>query len=135
MPAICDDRGQFAAKNASRVGEKVDELPAEEFLRRFLQQILPDGFCRIRHYGLLANCVKRQRLAECRRFLGVWILVAEELPQTAAQSLQVLLGIDITRCPKCGSPLHCVTFSAPDTSPSPSCSQPTHCRGAPWDIS
>jgi len=39
---------------------KIDELPAGEFLHRFLQHVLPDGFCRIRHYGLLANCVKRQ---------------------------------------------------------------------------
>ena len=56
---------------------KVDTLPAAEFLQRFLQHVLPDGFCRIRHYGLLANCVKRQRLAlvaacwesTCRRSL------------------------------------------------------------------
>ncbi|MEI6186529.1 MAG: transposase, partial [Dehalococcoidia bacterium] len=37
---------------------KTDLLPAEEFLRRFLQHVLPDRFLRIRHYGLLANCVK-----------------------------------------------------------------------------
>jgi hypothetical protein len=86
--------------------QKVEELPAEEFLQRFLQHVLPDGFRRIRHYGLLANCVKQRRLAECRRLLGVRTSdSAVERPQTATQWLMILLGIDITRCPRCGGPL------------------------------
>ena len=40
-------------------------VPAEEFLHRFLQHVLPDRFLRIRHYGLLANRGKHQRLARC----------------------------------------------------------------------
>lgn len=116
--------------------QKVDELPAEEFLHRFLQHVLPDGFFRIRHYGLLANCIKSQRLAECRRLLGVRVSgVAEEPPQTAAQGLLVLLGIDITQCPRCGGRLHSVSFPALDTFPSPTCQRPA-CRGfPPWDTS
>jgi len=46
-------------------------LPAAEFIRRFLLHVLPDGFVRIRHYGYLANCHRRQKLATCRRLLGV----------------------------------------------------------------
>jgi len=116
--------------------QKVDELPAEEFLHRFLQHVLPDGFFRIRHYGLLANCIKSQRLAECRRLLGLRVSgVAEEPPQTAAQWLLVLLGIEITQCPRCGGRLHSVSFRAPDTFPSPTCQRPA-CRGfPPWDTS
>jgi hypothetical protein len=115
---------------------KVDELPAGEFLHRFLQHVLPDGFFRIRHYGLLANCVKRRKLGHCRRLLGAPVPVAaDEPPQTATQWMMLLLGIDITQCPQCGGRLQSVSFSALDTFPPPTCQQPA-CRGSPpWDTS
>jgi predicted Zn-ribbon and HTH transcriptional regulator len=82
-------------------------LPAEEFIRRFLMHVLPDRFMRVRHYGLLANRGKRERLAQVRRLLGVGLppKPREEPPQTAAQWLQALLGIDLDRCPCCGEVL------------------------------
>jgi hypothetical protein len=86
---------------------KTDLLPAEEFLRRFLQHILPDRFLRIRHYGLLANRVKKKQLARCRQLLGVRPPpTADEPPSTAADWMRLLLGIDITRCPCCGEQLY-----------------------------
>ena len=104
---------------------KVDTLPAEEFLQRFLQHVLPDGFCRIRHYGLLANCVKRQRLAICRRLLGVHVpAVVEEPPHTAAEWMEALLGIDITQCPQCGARLKVTRLPPLADSPSPACQPP-----------
>jgi uncharacterized protein (UPF0212 family) len=115
---------------------KVDELPAEEFLHRFLQHVLPDRFCRIRHYGLVANCVKSRRLAECRQLLGVRVpAVVEKPPQTAAQWLLVLLGIDITQCPQCGGPLHTVSFPALHTFPTQACQRPACLAFPPWDTS
>lgn len=115
---------------------KIDRLPAEEFLHRFLQHVLPDGFCRIRHYGLLANCVKRQRLAQCRRLLGHSTPPLDDpSPQTAAQWLQVLLGIDITQCPQCGGHLHTTWFAAPSGSPSACSQEPAFRRFTPWDTS
>ncbi len=53
-------------------------LSAEEFLRRFLQHVLPKAFVKIRHYGLLAGRDREARLALCRRLL---------LPATVAASL------------------------------------------------
>jgi len=41
-------------------------LSAEEFMRRFLLHVLPSGFHRIRHYGLLANAARRHNLARAR---------------------------------------------------------------------
>jgi hypothetical protein len=46
-------------------------LEADEFMRRFLLHVLPGGFHRIRHYGLLANPVRRENLAKARELLNV----------------------------------------------------------------
>ena len=56
-------------KHAQR--QKVMTLSADEFLRRFLMHVLPDGFQRIRHYGLLGNRHRAKNLARCRELLGV----------------------------------------------------------------
>jgi putative transposase/transposase-like zinc-binding protein len=45
-------------------------LEAAEFMRRFLLHVLPPGFVRIRQFGLLANRVRKQKLALCRSLLG-----------------------------------------------------------------
>jgi len=47
------------------------ELPAEEFIRRYLVHVLPSGFVRIRYYGLYAAARRKQSLARCRELLGV----------------------------------------------------------------
>jgi Putative transposase len=46
-------------------------LEAGEFIRRFLLHVLPDGFHRIRHYGLFANGHRADKLALCRKLLKV----------------------------------------------------------------
>ena len=50
---------------------KLMTLDADEFIRRFLIHVLPDGFHRIRHYGLLANANRASSLTLARRLLGV----------------------------------------------------------------
>src|SRR5437867_1963979 len=49
---------------------KLMTLAAEEFLRRFLLHVVPSGFMRIRHFGLLANRHRAAKLAQCRALLG-----------------------------------------------------------------
>ena len=51
--------------------KKVMRLDAGEFMRRFLLHVLPDGFHRIRHYGLFANGHRADKLALCRKLLDV----------------------------------------------------------------
>ena len=46
-------------------------LDVDEFIRRFLIHVLPDGFHRIRHYGLFANGNRADNIALARRLLGV----------------------------------------------------------------
>jgi len=84
---------------------KTAALPAEQFIRRFLQHVLPDRFMRIRHYGFLANRAKQKALARCRTSLGV--AAPEDVPEakTVAEWMLELTGFDITRCPQCGDQL------------------------------
>ncbi len=50
--------------------ERTMTLDAVEFIRRFLLHALPNGFQRLRHFGFLANRVRREKLALCRELLG-----------------------------------------------------------------
>ena len=45
-------------------------LDAIEFIRRFLLHVLPSGLVRIRHFGFLANRVRRPKLIQCRALLA-----------------------------------------------------------------
>jgi predicted Zn-ribbon and HTH transcriptional regulator len=81
---------------------KIAEVSADEFLRRFLRHVLPKGFLRIRHYGLLANRRKAELLQRSRTHLGV-AKPAVPAQKTTAEWIMELVGIDVTRCPKCGS--------------------------------
>ncbi len=80
---------------------KVMRLPAEEFIRRFLLHVLPKGFMRIRHYGLLANRHRTEHLAACRVALDVPTPAPAE-PETVEAFLSRVLGTDANRCPHCG---------------------------------
>jgi hypothetical protein len=58
-------------------------LAATEFLRRFVQHVLPRGFIRIRQYGFLANRCRAAHLALARYFLGVAPRAREPCPEVA----------------------------------------------------
>ncbi len=80
---------------------KTMTLEADEFIRRFLLHVLPHGYTRIRHFGLLASRHKRENLARCRQLLAVPPAEPQE-DKTVAQWILQLTGHDITRCPQCG---------------------------------
>jgi hypothetical protein len=67
-----DGRVTFRYKDYAEAGQaRTMTLDTVEFLRRFVQHVLPKGFVKIRHYGLLANAQRAERLALCRRLLLV----------------------------------------------------------------
>jgi predicted Zn-ribbon and HTH transcriptional regulator len=87
---------------------KLMTLDALEFMRRFLLHVLPKGFMRIRHYGFLANAVRKKSIAQCRKLLIVQEVNSdheekETDPETWQHLLERLTGIDVTRCPACKS--------------------------------
>ena len=76
-------------------------LEADEFLRRFLLHVVPRGFIRIRHFGLLANRTRRDMLARCRALLNQ--SPPEDVqPDSVIVLMQRLTGVDLSRCPVCG---------------------------------
>lgn len=79
---------------------KILPLSAEEFIRRFLLHTLPSGFVRIRHYGLLGNRCRHEKLARCRA-----LLVQPEPeplePESVEAMMARLVGVDIQLCPVC----------------------------------
>ena len=60
--------------------KRVMTLTALEFVRRLLLHVLPTGFMRIRHYGILANRHRHEKLALCRRLLGAGSATEPESP-------------------------------------------------------
>jgi hypothetical protein len=81
--------------------QRIMQLPAMQFLERFVMHVLPRGFMRIRHYGLLANRNKARLLANAASALSLpppQRLAPESLP---AFCLRVF-GRDIDLCPRCG---------------------------------
>ena len=80
---------------------KVMDLEASEFLRRFLLHVVPDGFVRIRHFGLLANRRRAANLARCHLLLAQ----APPPPRAPRESVRAVMlrvtGVDIDLCPVC----------------------------------
>lgn len=86
--------------------KKVMTLAATEFLRRILLHILPEGFVRIRHFGLLANRHRAENLALCRQLLAVAEPATQPdsalAPLHRTERYQQLTGVDPSLCPQCG---------------------------------
>jgi hypothetical protein len=80
---------------------KVMTLTADEFIRRFLQHTVPDGFHRIRHVGFLANGHRTAKLALCRALLAV-PPPAPLSTQTYRDRYLQLTGNALDVCPDCG---------------------------------
>jgi hypothetical protein len=95
ITAVDDTHVHFTYKDTrDRRMRKTLALDGEEFVRRYLQHILPKGLMRIRHYGFLANRRRRQALVQIRAALAEPVTAAEPPPQATPP----LAGIP---CPCC----------------------------------
>jgi len=85
-------------------------LPADEFIRRFLIHVLPDGFHRIRYFGFLGNCHRAQKLARCRALLGMAPAgPAADPPADYRDRFEALTGQSLRACPHCHTGIMVVT--------------------------
>ncbi|WP_307421580.1 IS91 family transposase [Labrys monachus] len=109
LVSIDGDRVAFRWKDYRTGGrQKVMTLDAHEFIRRFLLHTVPDGFHRIRHYGLLANGHRQLKLDQCRRFLGV------PTPKSTAEEADIEpLPPLAHRCPCCGGAMSIIGAWSP----------------------
>jgi hypothetical protein len=98
---------------------KLMRLTADEFMRRFLLHVLPEGFQRIRHYGFLGNRCRVAKLAQCRRLCTPSSPppAVSPLPADSRRSSPHLSGRSLLVCPVCqqGSMLR-IEVLAPATS-------------------
>jgi hypothetical protein len=103
-------------------GEQTATLTPHEFLRRFLLHVLPKGFVKIRHHGLMAPSNVTTRLAVARSLLEQHPAPAvpdASSPRDFCDLLLALTGIDLRRCPRCNAlamrryPLQLVELSLP----------------------
>jgi hypothetical protein len=79
----------------------VRELRAEEFLRRFLLHVVPTGFVRIRHYGLLANRTRQAKLTRARQLVALVAATPLLSPVAAPPSATPSSPLPTPPCPHC----------------------------------
>jgi len=98
---------------------KTMTLTTDEFIRRFLLHVLPDGFHRIRHYGLFANKVRSKHLAQARELLQIPPGSTDDSTDTEQPTACVYL------CKSCGTPMLIIeTFYAAHAPRAPPIGQP-----------
>jgi hypothetical protein len=108
-----DGRVQFRWKDY-RDGnrQKTMTLGADEFIRRFLLHVLPDGFRRIRYFGFLANRYRAEKLALCQQLMRMPPPKATHEANTDYRDrYEALTGISLRTCPLC----RCGTMVVIDT--------------------
>jgi hypothetical protein len=99
---IDNDRVQFHWKDYRDNSKiKIMDLAADEFIRRFLLHVLPEGFQRIRYYGFLANRDRRKKLALCRQILGMQSSSQTTLLKDYREQYRELTGRSLILCPRC----------------------------------
>jgi hypothetical protein len=91
----------YRIRNGDR--QKVMRLDTDAFIRRFLIHTLPDGFHRIRHYGLLASARRKVNIANIRTLLG-----AEQAKHEDPQTEEVIPLTLREPCPDCGGEMRIV---------------------------
>ncbi len=91
----------YRVKSGDRM--KIMRLATGEFIRRFLIHVLPDGFHRIRHYGLLASAGRKTNIVNIRTLLGEQAAQLDNAPD--AEIIPLTLR---EPCPDCGGPMRII---------------------------
>lgn len=112
---MTDDAVTFRTKDG-----KTATLQPVEFLRRFIQHVLPDGLHKIRHFGLYAGAHVEGALLTAHTMLATPASAAHEPGDGASSTatagwselLRLLTGRDADRCPRCGGRLEHVPIVA-----------------------
>jgi hypothetical protein len=102
LVSMTDGLVAFRVRDNANPGKKrIERLSAQQFIGRFLLHVLPPGFKRIRHYGILASAHKHGQLARCRQALQIPEPNAIVIEAVDA-FLRRVNGQELACCPQCG---------------------------------
>ena len=117
LVAVEDDHVAFSWKDYRAGGaSRIMRLAPDEFIRRFLLHVLPDGFHRIRHFGFMANGQRAEKIARCRE-----LIAAQSVSEKPADHAQTPPATELgaSCCHECGGRLRVIeVFAAPRPRPS-----------------
>jgi hypothetical protein len=105
---LADDQVTFRYKDSDTGATRHCTIHAEEFIRRFLQHVLPKGFVKVRYYGFFSHG-NRDLLNQIRRLIGNGNIAKQTTPQQAHPTPQDRA----LRCPKCGQAMRLVETLQP----------------------
>jgi hypothetical protein len=101
LVSLTDGQVTFRWRDSAHHNEqKLLPISVDEFLRRFLLHLLPQGFVRIRNFGFLANRRRATLLPLCFQ-----LLCAAQKPPTQPDTSSTNGPADLWRCPNCGGPM------------------------------
>lgn len=100
LVAIAGDQVRFRVRADNTGGKRTVAMDAQQFVGRLLQHVLPPGFKRIRHYGLLAPAAKAERLTLARKLLAM-PAPNPQAREDAQAFMRRVAAIEIESCPRC----------------------------------
>ena len=100
LVSLDDGVVRFRVRDRRDAKRRVEQVPAAQLIGRFLLHVLPTGFKRIRHYGMLASTYKQQQLERCRQALEAPAPQPAVL-ETVQAFLRRITGIELACCPQC----------------------------------
>ena len=130
LVAIDGDKILLRVRADGRGGKRTIGMPGTEFVARLLQHVLPPGFKRIRHFGLLAPAAKAHRLALARQLLAM----PQPSPQAREDALAFMrrvAAIDVACCTRCQLGRWQVAQTLRADRTALASISPTACRGPP----
>jgi len=130
LVAIKGDKVLLRVRADAGGAKRTIAIDGEQFIERFLQHVLPSGFKRIRHYGLLAPAAKSQRLVLARQLLAMPPANARA-GEDAQAFMRRVASIDIQRCPHCKSGRWLLVESLPADRSALAAAPAYACRGPP----
>ncbi len=107
IKSIENDAIKFLYKNREKKKWKIMALDAMEFIRRFLQHVLPKGLMKIRHYGFLnpSSALTIEKIREFISFIHDIVALFFEIPKSAIPGI---------KCSHCGYDLKFIRFVKPE---------------------
>lgn len=130
--SVGENEVTFSVRADDKGGKRLERLEGTEFVRRFMQHVLPTGVKRIRHYGVLASSCKATKLSAARLALQMPAINPQALESAHAFMARVA-QIDVSLCPCCklGQLRVAATLAGSAKLPSPCSTALTKNRGPP----